>query len=625
MDPRLLQYYGRELNYVRELGAEFAKEFPKIAGRLGLDTFECADPYVERLLEGFAFMAARVHLKLDDEFPRFTQHLLEIVYPHYLAPTPSLAVVQMNPTLTEGSLAQGFKIPRGTVLRSLLSRGEQTACEYRTAHETTLWPLELVSAEYTSYVGDLGDLELPRRARAALRLQIRSTAGLKLSDLALDELTLFVRGSDELPGKIYEQIIAHTMATVVRPNTRPAPWRHLVTQDPVVTVGYEDDEGLLPFGARSFQGYRLLQEYFSFPARFLFVKLRGLLPAVRRMGGTELEIVLVGDADDHALDGVVSAQNFALYCTPAANLFPRRADRIHLSEATHEYHVIPDRTRPMDFEVHSVGEVTGFGSAADVKQTFRPFYAWNADTNEAATQAYYTVHRQPRLLSARQRSRGARSSYVGSEVFISLVDPDEAPYKSNLRQLSVETFCTNRDLPLHLAIGQGRTDFTLESGAPVESVRCLAGPTPPYASHANGETAWRLMSHLSLNYLSLVDESGGGGPSARALREMLSLYADVSDPGVRKQVDGIRSSTCAGITRALPVPGPTTFGRGLEITLMADEGAFEGAGVFLLGAVLERFFAKYVALNSFTETVLRTVQRGEIMRWRARAGLRQLI
>ncbi|HXJ24016.1 MAG TPA: type VI secretion system baseplate subunit TssF [Polyangia bacterium] len=625
MDPRLLQYYGRELNYVREMGAEFAREFPKVAGRLGLDTFECADPYVERLLEGFAFLSARVHLKLDDEFPRFTQHLLEIVYPHYLAPTPSMAVVQMNPTLSEGALAQGVRVGRGTVLRSLLGRGEQTVCEYRTGQDVTLWPLELVGAEYTSYVGDLGDLNLPRRAKAAVRLQLRATAGLKMSEVALDELTLFVRGSDELPGKLYEQIVAHTMATVVRPTTRPAPWRHLVTQDPVVTVGYDDDEALLPYSARSFQGYRLLQEYFAFPARFLFVKLRGLRPAVSRMGGTELEIVLVGDADDKTLDGVVSAQNFGLFCTPAANLFPRRADRIHLNEASHEYHVVPDRTRPMDYEIHSVTEVTGFGSAADVKQTFRPFYAWNAETSEADTQPYYTVHRQPRLLSARQRSRGARSSYVGSELFVSLVDPDEAPYRSNLRQLQVETICTNRDLPLHLAIGQGRTDFTLESGAPVESVRCLAGPTAPHASHANAETAWRLVSHLSLNYLSLVDETAGGGANARALRELLTLYADTSDAGVRKQIDGIRSTACAGITRALPVPGPTTFGRGLEITVMTDEGAFEGAGVFLLGAVLERFFAKYVALNSFTETVLRSTQRGEIMRWRARAGLRQLI
>ncbi len=625
MDPRLLQYYGRELNYVREMGAEFAREFPKVAGRLGLDTFECADPYVERLLEGFAFLAARVHLKIDDEFPRFTQHLLEIVYPHYLAPTPSMAVVQMNPNLSEGSLAQGFRVARGTVLRSLLGRGEQTVCEYRTAHEVTLWPLELTRAEYTSYVGDLGELDLPRRARAALRLQFRATAGLKLSDLALDELTLFVRGSDELPGKIYEQILAHTMASIVRPIARPAPWRHLIADDPVVAVGYDDDQALLPYGPRSFQGYRLLQEYFAFPARYLFVKLQGLLPAVRRLNGTELEVVLVGDADDRTLDGVVNAQNFGLFCAPAANLFPRRADRIHLTEGTSEYHVIPDRTRPMDFEVHSVGEVTGFGSATDVQQVFRPFYAWNVDSTNADAQAYYTIQRQPRLLSARQRARGARSSYIGSEVFVSLVDPGEAPYQSNLRQLSVETICTNRDLPLHLSLGQGRTDFTLESGAPVESVRCRAGPTAPYASHANGETAWRLVSHLSLNYLSLVDEAGGGGASAKALRELLSLYAEISDPGVRKQIDGIRSTASAGITRALPVPGPTTFGRGLEITVTADEGAFEGAGVFLLGSVLERFFAKYVAINSFTETVLRTVQRGEIMRWRARAGLRHLI
>ncbi len=570
-------------------------------------------------------MAARVHLKIDDEFPRFTQHLLEIVYPHYLAPTPSMAVVQMNPNLTEGSLAQGFRVPRATVLRSLLGRGEQTVCEYRTAHDVTLWPLELTRAEYTSYVGDLGDLELPRRARAALRLQLRTTAGLKFSDLALDELTLFVRGGDELPGKIYEQIMAHTMATIVRPTSRPAPWRHLVTDEPVVSVGYEDDEALLPYGPRSFQGYRLLQEYFAFPSRYLFVKLRGLQSAVRRISGTEMEIVLVADADDHSLDGVVNVQNFGLFCAPAANLFPRRADRIHLTEGTNQYHVVPDRTRPMDFEVHSIGEVVGFGSASDVKQAFRPFYAWNVDSVSGETQAYYTIQRQPRLLSARQRSRGARSSYVGSEVFVSLVDPAEAPYQSNLRQLSVETICTNRDLPLHMSLGQGRSDFTLESGAPVESVRCLAGPTAPYASHAQGETAWRLISHLSLNYLSLVDEAGGGGGNARALRELLSLYAETSDPGVRKQIDGIRSTACAGITRALPVPGPTTFGRGLEVTLTTDEGAFEGAGVFLLGAVLERFFAKYVAINSFTETVLKSVQRGEIMRWRARAGLRHLI
>jgi type VI secretion system protein ImpG len=625
MDPRLLRYYGRELQYVRELGSEFARDFPKIAGRLGLDTFECSDPYVERLLEGLAFLSARVHLRIDSEFPRFTQHLLEIVYPHYLAPTPSMAVVQMRPNLAEGTLAQGYRVPRGTALRSLLGRGEQTPCEYRTSHDVTLWPLELTHAEYTGYVGDIGDVKLPARARGAIRFKLRTTAGLNFTDLALNDLPLFIRGADELPMKIYEQIMAHTVAIVARPTTRPTPWQHAVTENPIESVGFADEEALLPYGPRSFQGYRLLQEYFAFPSRFLFVRLNGLAEAVRRCNASELEILVLTDAHDRGLDGAVSPENFAMFCAPAVNLFPRRADRIHLTESETEYHLVPDRTRPMDFEVHTVKEVVGYGSSSELKQTFHPFFAWNDQNAVDEAPAYYTLQRQPRMLSARQRASGTRSSYVGSEVFMALVDPNEGPYRSSLRQLAIETLCTNRDLPLHLPVGQAHTDFTLESGAPVESARCLAGPTPPRASYADADTSWRLISHLSLNYLSLVDANAGAGEKAGALRELLSLYCDLNDSNTRKQIEGVRETGSTGITRALPVPGPTTFGRGLEISVTCDESAFEGSGVFLLGAVLERFFAKYVSINSFTETVLRTVQRGEIMRWQARTGLRQAI
>ncbi|HEY8927285.1 MAG TPA: type VI secretion system baseplate subunit TssF [Polyangia bacterium] len=625
MDPRLLQYYGRELQYIRELGGEFAREYPKIAGRLGLETFECADPYVERLLEGFAFLAARVHLKLDAEFPRFTQHLLEMIYPHYLAPTPSFVNVELQPNLGESSLAQGYRVARGTDLRSVLGRGDQTACEYRTAHDVTLWPLEITHAEYAGYVNDLGDVQLPGRARAAFRIRLRATAGLTFSELALEDLTFFVRGSDELPMRIYEQLLGHTIGVIGRPLKRPVPWQHAITERPVQTVGFEDDEALLPFGPRSFQGYRLLHEYFSFPSRFLFFKLTGLGPAVRRCTDGELELVIVSDLHDKNLDGVVNPGNFSLFCTPAANLFPRRADRIHLSESTTEYHVVPDRTRPMDFEVHTVREVVGYGSSADTKQRFTPFFARNDRTAVDEAAAYYTVQRQPRLLSARQLLRGARSSYVGSETFLSLVDPHEGPYRSSLRQLSVETLCTNRDLPLHLSLGQGQTDFTLETGAPVESIRCVAGPTPPRPSYAHGDVSWRLLSHLSLNYLSITDGDLPATEKGGALREMLSLYADLADTAHRKQIDGVRGAASVGITRALPVPGPTAFARGLEIEVTCDASAFEGSGVFLLGSVLQRFFGKYVSINSFTETVLRTIQRGEVMRWPARSGLRQVL
>jgi type VI secretion system protein ImpG len=620
MDPRLLSYYNRELQFIRETGQEFAKEFPKIAGRLGIESLECSDPYVERLLESFAFLAARVQLKIDAEFPRFTQHLLQMVYPHYLSPTPSMAVVQLQPSLSEGALADGFKVPRGSTLRSLIGRGEQTACEYRTAHDVTLWPLEITRAEYTSFLGDLGNLNLPVKAKAAIRLQFHASAGLTFDQLALDELPLFLKGGDEIAMRLYELLHAHAIALVVRPAGQPGAWSEIIVDSPVRPLGFEDEQALLPYGPRSFQGYRLLQEYFAFPGRYLFAQLCGLSTAVRRAATSDLEIIVILDAPDSRLEKAIGPGQFDLYCTPVVNLFPKRTDRIHLTESEHEYHVVPDRTRPMDFEVYSVTEVVGYGTSGDEKQEFFPFYALQDRAIPDEMSCYYTVHREPRMLSTKQRAQGARSSYVGSEIFIALVDGTEAPVRPQLRQLALNTMCTNRDLTLHIPIGQRNSDFVLETGAPVDAVRCVAGPTPPRPSHAHGDTTWRLISHLALNYLSITDDTNGGG--AAALRELLSLYGDDSDPIVRKQIDGVRLVSSQSITRRLPISGPAAFGRGLEVTLTLDETAFEGTGAFLLGSVLERFFAKYVSINSFSETVLKSVQRKEIVRWPARLGRR---
>ncbi len=623
MDPRLLRYYNRELQYIREMGGEFAKEFPKIAGRLGLDGFECADPYVERLLEGFGFLAARVQLKIDSEFPRFTQSLLETIYPHYLAPTPSMAVVQFQPELAEGSLAAGFRIGRGSVLRSLVGKGEQTPCEYRTAHDVTLWPLELSEAAY--YSRDVAALDVPDipGVKAALRLRLRTTAGLKFAKLALDRLPIFLRGSGEAPMHIYEQLLAALVAVVVRPVTRPAAWHEAIDRGRVRRLGFEDEHALLPPVPRSFQGYRLLQEYFAFPQRYLFIEIGGLQGAMRRAQDSELDLLFLLDTPHRELENAVSPTNFALHATPAINLFPKRADRIHLSEGTYEHHVVPDRTRPFDFEVYRVTGVAGYGTSADVEREFRPFYASDDLDRPGEDPAYYTLQRLPRLLSARQKSVGPRSSYIGSETFLALVDARDAPYSTELKQLSVSTLCTNRDLPLHMPVGQGKSDFSLETGAPVQAVRCIAGPTRPRPSYAEGETAWRLISHLTLNYLSLVDADEKQG--ATALREVLRLYCDPNDAHTLKQIEGVKSVASVPIVRRLQVPGPLAFGRGLEITLTLEDSAFEGTGIFLIGAVLEQFFARYVSLNSFTETVVRSTTRGEVVRWPARAGERQTL
>jgi type VI secretion system protein ImpG len=394
----------------------------------------------------------------------------------------------------------------------------------------------------------------------------------------------------------------------------------LVLDNPVRPLGFDDDQALLPYGPRSFQGYRLLQEYFAFPSRFLFANLTGLGPAIRRCSATEIEIIIVLDTQDARLEKAVGPGQFALFCTPAINLFPKRTDRIHLTEAEYEYHLVPDRTRPMDFEVHSVTEVVGYGTSGDDRQEFYPFYAMHERQNAKDVLAYYTLVREPRMLSAKQRSQGARSSYVGSEIFIDLVDAAQAPVRPQLKQLAVNTLCTNRDLPLHIPVGQKRSDFSLDMGAPVDTVRSLAGPTPPYPSYAHGDPTWRLVSHLALNYLSITDDANGGGASA--LREVLSLYGDATDPVIRKQIEGVRAVESQSVTRRLPIPGPVAFGRGLEVTLTFDETAFEGIGVFLLGSVLERFFAKYVSINSFSETVLKSIQRKEIKRWPARLGRR---
>ncbi len=625
MDPRLLEYYNSELHYIREMGADFAKRYPKIAGRLGLDGFKCADPYVERLLEGFSFLAARIQYKLDAEFPTFTQHLLEMVYPHYLAPTPAMAVVQFQPDLTEGALAEGFTIPRQSALRSQLGKGEQTPCEFRTSHEVTLWPLEVTEAEYiinSSALPRINDPHLPI-AKAGFRIRLRTTAGLTFDALSLEQLPVYIRGSDEFPMHVYEQMLGNSIAMVVQSTSDSTPWQQVIDRSHIQRVGFNEQEAMLPYGAQSFSGYRLLHEYFAFPNGYLFVNLMGLGQAARRCTDNELDIFILLDRINPVLEHKVDAAAFALFCSTAINLFPKRADRIHLNTKENEYHVVPDLTRPMDFEIYEVTGAVGHGTGENRERVFLPFYSSDETSFRTENSSYYTVRREARVLSTRQQRYGPRSNYVGSEVFVSLVDVSEAPYSTDLRQLAVSTLCTNRDLPLHMPVGVGKTDFTLGSGAPVDSIRCIVGPSKPKPSYAEGDTAWRLISHLSLNYLSIVDSDEHKG--AAALRELLTLYGYITEAQIEKQIEGILSVATVPITRRMPIEGPITFGRGLEVTVTMDEPAFEGTGCFLLGAILDDFFAKYVSINSFTETVIKTDKRGEIMRWPIRVGRRQML
>jgi len=635
MDERLLELYNIELRHLRETAAEFARDYPKIAGRLALDRDAkeiCPDPYVERLLEGFAFLAARVHLKLDAEFPRFTQGVLETVYPDYLCPVPSMTMVRFEPEEQEGALAPGFPVKRGTLLRSQLGKGERTACTFSTAHDVRLLPLAITEARY--FTRDIVELNLPPElgAKAALRIRMRKTIPNSFAEIRADPLTFHIRGADQLPAEIYEQIFAHKLRLLVQ---APADRRRTVATFPADTirrVGFSSEEALLPVAPRGFEGYRLLREYFAFPQRFLFFELADFQSALAQVPGDEIDLVLVLDEVDTRLEGRVDRTCFELFCTPAINLFEKTLDRIMVSNRVSEFHVVPDRNRPLDYEIYQIAGVTGFGETPDQERSFLPFY--KARDMDLETSAFYTAQRVPRLFSDRERVTGRRSSYAGTDVFLSIVDGDMAPCHPDIRQLGIHALCTNRHLPIQMFKGGGRTDFTMDIGGPVGAIRILQSPTVPRPSMvlagqnpdnpkvASGRFAWRLISHLSLNYLSLIDGSESG---ADGLREMLKLYADPNDRQTIKQIDGLRSVRHKPVVRRVETPGPITFARGLEITLLFDEAAFEGQGVFILGAVLEQFFTRHVSLNSFTETVITTQQRKEIMRWPAQMGKRQIL
>ena len=623
MDARLLDYYNRELAYLRELGAEFAEAFPQTARHLGMGGAESVDPYVERLLEGFSFLTARIHLKLDAEFPRFSQRLLDVVYPNYLAPLPSMAVVAIQPNLREGSLQSGYTLLAGTPLRANLAKGGQTACEFRTAHDVTLWPLSLTDLKMSGEPGDLplAQTGLAGRVRGALRIRLQTCGATGFKDLPLDALSFFISAPETQALQILELVLGHCVGVICHDASQTQPGWSLLDEDAIRHEGFDASQALLPYGSRSFNGYRLLHEYFAFPARYLFFSIKHLRRALQRVEGNTCSLTLLFDRAAPELERAVDPRSLSLFCTPAINLFPKRTDRIAVSTQRYEHHLVVDRTRPLDYEIYGVDKVTGHLQPDGRTCEFRPFYGTLSDDPDDHGR-YFSLRREPRLVAGqggRSDHGSPRTPYTGSEVYVSLVDQHEAPFPDDLRHICVDALCTNRDLALLMPLA-GSSDFSLRMSAPVAAIKVLRGPTPPRPAIAENEIAWRLISHLGLNYLTLTDLDGAQG--AQALRELLELYAGAADPGLLQQIQGIRSVRIEAVHRRLPQAGPLMFGRGVCVSLLLDELAFAGASTYLFGAVLEQFFARHVSLNSFSELVVATLQRGEVRRWEPRIGRR---
>ena len=606
MSDTLLPYYNRELNAIRALGADFARAHPKIAGRLRLTEEAVDDPHVARLLEGVAFLAARVHHRLDDEFPELTDALLGVLYPHYLAPVPSSAIVQFA---CQSNVKVPISVPRGRMLEAEPLRGEN--CRFRTAFPLTLWPIEVEAVRLSGI-----PLAAPANPQAAgalsvLRISLRcSDAEMTFGALGIERLRFFLRAATNVSMPLYELICGHTMS-VAYADGPSDPNPVILPATAISPAGFAADEALIPWPARSFSGFRLLTEYFTLPEKFLFVDFERMEAKTMAAAGNKLDIFVYLDRAVPELERAIGNDIMALGCTPVVNLFPHRCEPVPLSHTTTEYRLEPDVRRPGALEVWSVEQVRETRGDGTFRP-WQPFYRiGHGDSGTGPASGFYTV------------ARRASSSLRGTDVFLQPFDPAFSADSPSDAVLSVDTLCLNRDLPAELPFGGGHPRLHLvETMASVTKVSCLTAPTSTLRAPTRSSGFWPLISHLSLGHLSVV----GGDDAAATIREVLRLYDLRGNDETRAAIEGLVGvSSRPGASR---VQGARigAFARGLDVTLEWDARAWGVGGLYLLASVLDRFLALHATVNSFVRTtcVLRG-RPGTVARWPARAGARVLL
>ena len=602
MDDTLLSYYEQELTYIRELGVEFAHKYPKIAGRLLLEPDKSEDLHVERLIEAFAFISGRIHKKIDDDFPEITQSLLNIIYPHYVAPIPSMAMVQFDPIRPNISEA-GYELARDTAIFSQPIAG--TPCSFRTCMPVQIWPVEVVNASFK-------DPDFSRNDGSLLLLEIELATfnSISFSDLSWDHVRFFLNGQSHHVFKLYElllnNVIAIEMETV---DGRGKSVKVPLSPNMLRPAAFGEEEALLPFTSRSFPGYRLLFEYFCLPEKFLFLDLFGL-EELRTLKASESLTIKMYLNKIPKTKIVVDRDTFVLHVAPAINLFRRIAEPIRVEYMKPEYQVIPDIRRRNATEIFSLDRIlSSHASSGEEGVEFKPFYSIRHHLAEAENLKRQVFWHSKRRTSEKKDDRG-------TDVYLSFVDLGFKPTDPDAEILTANLTCSNRDLPSRLPFGDPNGDFNLEIAAPVRAIRCLSKPTPSRRPSLGGGLQWRLISHLSLNYMSIVQ----GGEEA--LREILSLYDFEDSPSTKQQISGIIAIQAKHDTRRIGL----SLCRGVEITIELDEEKFVGAGMFLFASILERFLGQYVSVNSFSQLVVITSQGKEVLKeWSPRSGERVLM
>jgi type VI secretion system protein ImpG len=620
MRDELLHYYERELRFIRRELGDFAERYPAVAGQLLLEPDKCEDPHVERLIEAFSMLTARVQMRLDDDFPEITNAFLSLLQPHYLAPVPSATVVQLEADADRSDATSGMDIPRFSQLHTPAMSGVR--CHFRTCYPVTLWPITVDGVDVVSL--DRGDPVMPEGAVAAVRIKLKTIGAQPFSSLPLESIRFFFDGNATVAHQLYELFFRKPLGLVLRGGRKDADVSRVGSgavyrsPDHIQPVGFAPDEGLLEYGGSGHLGHRLLQEYFCFPDKFLFADITGLDTAALASADQELEILLLLDKLPLDLEGQVSKENLKLGCAPAVNLFEHQADPLLLEHTRSEYRIVPDSHAPRGFEVHSISHVETVDPVQGKSREFRPFFGLRHGDPRDGEEAFWQSSRRPSGIKGDD----------GTEVFLTLIGAGgEELHEMPGDTLIVKTLCSNRDMPEQLPLGSSGGSFKIEGQPGVARIQTLRKPTSVLRLPDGRDTLWRLISLLSLNHMSLVEATtrdGEKGPVA--FREMMSLL-DFADTAVtRQRIAGLVGLQWRGVLRQVTVPEGRLLTRGIEVTLEFDESRFIGSGVFLFASVLERFLAHYTSLNSFTQTVATVRQRGEVLKtWAPRAGETPLV
>ena len=609
----LLAFFNRELEALRVLAGEFAERHPKIAGRLRLTKDTVDDPHVSRLLEGVAFLGARVQHRLDDEFPELTDGLLSVLYPHYLAPMPSVAITRFgaNPDLPGPA-----HLPSGLAIEAEPVGGE--TCQFRTAYPLTLWPVEIDAVRLSGMPLAAPANPAAAEAVACLRISLRcSNPTMTFTQLGLDRLRVFLTG--EHGSRLLELLMAHTVSVALADDLSD-PHPVILPPDILQAVGFAPEEALFPWPARSFSGFRLLSEYFAAREKFHFIDICRLDAKTLVSAGNRMDVFVYLDRAMPDLERTVQANSLALGCTPIVNLFQQRCEPISLDHTSIEYRIEPDVRRPASVEVWAVERVRESLPNGEFR-TWQPFHRLTRrhadDAADGSTGGFYGTAR-----------RDTTGDFRGTEVYLLPHDAGFDPERESSGVLSIDALCCNRDLPAALPFGGGRPTLRLVEGAAAVTVlSCLTAPTPTLRMPIRERGFWRLISHLSLGHLSVV----GGETAADALREVLRLYDCRESTESRTAIRALLNVTSRPGTARIPgLRGPGARGggfcRGLDVTLTFDDQAWTTGGLYVLASVLDRFLALHATVNSFvrTEAVLRG-RPGVAASWPARAGSQVLL